>query len=79
MRRAITASGAEIEMYIWEEASWPTLICQDAHIAAPLAAVLHEQGRSIGRMEALGFKLCEEAVLQTLTLDVVKTSEIEGE
>jgi Fic family protein len=30
-------------------------------------------------MEALGFKLREEAVLQTLTQDVVKTSEIEGE
>ena len=30
-------------------------------------------------MEALGFKLCQEAVLQTLTADVVKSSEIEGE
>ena len=39
----------------------------------------HDQGRLIGRMESLGFKLREEAVLQTLTQDVVKTSEIEGE
>lgn len=30
-------------------------------------------------MEGLGFKLREEAVLQTLTADVVKSSEIEGE
>ena len=30
-------------------------------------------------MEALGFKLQQEAVLQTLTADVLKTSEIEGE
>ncbi|MBW6496281.1 MAG: Fic family protein [Burkholderiaceae bacterium] len=66
-------------MYIWEQTDWPTLTWQDASIAAPLAAVRHEQGRLIGRMEALGFKLREEAVLQTLTQDVVKTSEIEGE
>jgi Fic family protein len=66
-------------MYIWEQADWPKLSWQDARIAAPLVAVRHEQGRLIGRMEALGFKLREEAVLQTLTQDVVKTSEIEGE
>jgi Fic family protein len=30
-------------------------------------------------MEALGFKLRQEAVLQTLTEDVVRSSQIEGE
>lgn len=66
-------------MYIWERPDWPKLTWQDAVVAAPLAAVRHDQGRLIGRMEALGLKLREEAVLQTLTQDVVKTSEIEGE
>lgn len=66
-------------MYIWEQPDWTNLTWQDASIAAPLAAVRYDQGRLIGRMEALGFKLREEAVLQTLTQDVVKTSEIEGE
>lgn len=66
-------------MYIWERPDWPTLIWRDSVVAAPLASVRHDQGRLIGRMEALGFKLREEAVLQTLTQDVVKTSEIEGE
>lgn len=66
-------------MYIWEQPDWPNLTWQDAGISTPLAAVRHDQGRLIGRMEALGFKLREEAVLQTLTQDVVKTSEIEGE
>ena len=66
-------------MFIWELADWPRLTWQDASIAAPLAAVRHDQGRLIGRMEALGFKLREEAVLQTLTQDVVTTSDIEGE
>ena len=30
-------------------------------------------------MEGLGFALQKEAELETLTLDVIKTSEIEGE
>ena len=33
----------------------------------------------MGRMESLGFSLRAEAVLQTLTLEVLKSSEIEGE
>src|SRR5688572_6663137 len=33
----------------------------------------------VGRMETLGFSLRAEATLRTLTLDVVKSSEIEGE
>jgi Fic family protein len=66
-------------MFIWEYPDWPNLPWQDAIVAAPLAAVRHDQGRLIGRMEALGLKLRKEAVLQTLTQDVVKTSEIEGE
>lgn len=48
-------------------------------MAAPLAAVRHRQGRLIGRMEALGFPLRSEAVLQTLAQEVVTSSEIEGE
>ena len=48
-------------------------------LAEPLAAVRHQQGRLIGHMEALGFNLRQEAVLQTLTWDVLESSEIEGE
>lgn len=50
-----------------------------AVVAAPLAAVRHQQGRLLGRMESVGFDLREEAALQTLTRDVVGTSAIEGE
>lgn len=66
-------------MYIWEQPDWPNITWRDADIAALLADVRHEQGRLLGRMEALGFPLREEAFLRTLTQDVVKTSEIEGE
>jgi len=65
--------------YIHERADWPNLIWDDSALAQPLAAVRHRQGRLIGRMEALGFSLREEAVLRTLTEDVLKSSEIEGE
>ena len=37
------------------------------------------QGKLIGKMEALGFKLQNEAYLETLSLDILKSSEIEGE
>ena len=65
--------------YIHERNEWPSFRWQDQTLAATLAHVRHRQGRLIGRMEALGFKLREEAVLHTLTEDVIKSSEIEGE
>ena len=68
-----------IIIYIHEQDDWPNLYWRDEQLAQPLAAVRHRQGRLIGYMEALGFPLREEAVLQALTEDVLKSSEIEGE
>lgn len=65
--------------YIHQHGDWPTFHWQAAELAARLAAVRHRQGRLIGRMESLGFDLRAEAVLQTLTEDVTRSSEIEGE
>ena len=65
--------------YIHELSGWPKFHWDDGRLAAPLAATRHLQGRLVGQMEALGFRLREEAVLHTLTEDVVKSSEIEGE
>ena len=66
-------------MYIHERSDWPQFTWDADALAVPLAAVRHQQGRLLGRMEGLGFTLREEALLSTLTEDVVKTSEIEGE
>ncbi len=66
-------------MYIWERQAWPELIWRETLVSVPLATVRHDQGRLLGRMEGLGFRLREEAALQTLTQDVMKSSEIEGE
>jgi Fic family protein len=65
--------------YIHELPDWPRFRWDHEVLAAPLAAVRHRQGRLIGRMEGLGFSLRNEAMLQTLTEDVLKSSEIEGE
>jgi Fic family protein len=66
-------------MYIHKRKKWPEFEWGQANLAPVLADVRHWQGRLLGRMEALGFPLRQEATLQTLTQDVVKTSEIEGE
>jgi Fic family protein len=65
--------------YIHQLPDWPKFHWNQEALAALLASVRHRQGRLIGRMEAIGFSLRSEAVLETLTLDVLKSSEIEGE
>jgi Fic family protein len=65
--------------YIHELPGWPKFRWDDGALAVRLAAARHLQGRLIGQMEALGFRVREEAVLRTLTEDVLKSSEIEGE
>lgn len=66
-------------MYIHERNAWPNFRWNQEKLANPLARVHHLQGRLLGRMDTLGFQLREEATLKTLTQDVLKTSEIEGE
>src|ERR1700740_1051146 len=65
--------------YIHERSQWPGFRWDHARIGARLGDGRHRQGRLIGRMEGLGFQLQAEAVLNTLTEDVLKSSEIEGE
>jgi len=79
MSTIFAANNAVNMTYIHEQDSWPNLHWSDERLVEPLAAVRHRQGRLIGHMEALGFPLREEAVLRTLTEDVLKSSEIEGE
>jgi len=66
-------------MYLREEPEWPAFTWDEKVLAKPLAMVSREQGRLLGKMEALGFDLRGEVHLCTLTEDVVKSSEIEGE
>src|SRR5579859_3793687 len=65
--------------YIYDQPGWPRFQWSRKRLAERLTAVRHQQGRLVGRMEALGFNLRQEAILETLTADVLKSSEIEGE
>ncbi len=65
--------------YIHQLNAWPKFTWDHKKIAALLGLIRNRQGQLTGRMEAIGFPLRSEALLQTLTLDVLKSSEIEGE
>ncbi len=66
-------------MYLHQSKDWPNFKW-DGDILLPHVSIVRDlQGRLIGRMEGVGFELREEAVLETLTEDIVKSSEIEGE
>jgi len=65
--------------YIYEHKNWTDFSWEDKAISAVFGEVRLMQGKIIGQMNALGFSAKEEATLNALTLDVVKSSEIEGE
>jgi Fic family protein len=65
--------------YIHELPDWPKFDWDRETLVDRLAAVRHRQGRLIGRMEGLAFPLRDQAVLDTLTEDVIGSSAIEGE
>lgn len=66
-------------MFIHQHSDWHLFRYNHDDILSLLATVRNMQGRLVGRMESLGFSLREEAMLTTLTLDVLKSTEIEGE
>ncbi|MGI9559108.1 MAG: Fic family protein [Thermodesulfobacteriota bacterium] len=65
--------------YLWEEKGWPLLKWDDGELSALLAEVHRAQGLLLGRMSGLGFTLRRDAAFRTLSGEIIKTSEIEGE
>ncbi|MFM9027278.1 MAG: Fic family protein [Bacteroidota bacterium] len=66
-------------MYIYEQRDWPKFTWNQEEILSLLSTISHRQGRLLGRMESLGFSLQAEANLESMTLEVLKSNEIEGE
>lgn len=66
-------------LYIHKKDNWPDFTWKIEEILNQLSEARNLQGRLIGKMESLGFDLRNEALLDTLTLDVLKSTEIEGE
>lgn len=66
-------------MFIHQHTNWFKFRYNGDEFLSLLASVRNHQGKLMGQMESLGFSLREEAMLTTLTLDVLKSTEIEGE
>ena len=65
--------------YIHQKENWPNFTWDNEKVINLLSEARNLQGRLIGKMESMGFELRDEASLETLTLDVLKSAEIEGE
>lgn len=66
-------------IYIHEKDNWTNFTWNEKLVSKKLAETRNLQGRLLGKMESLGFDLQDKAVLNTITLEIVKSSEIEGE
>ncbi len=65
--------------YIHEDPNWPSLRWDEAFLLSLLADIRHQQGRLLGKMQGMGFRLRSEASLNNLTADITQSSAIEGE
>lgn len=68
-----------MSLYIYEQPNWTDFIWDKEAVLLKLIALRNKQGALMGKMQMLGFDLQQEALLETLTLDVLKSTEIEGE
>ena len=66
-------------MYLHLRDKWWEFAYDAREILGPLSAVRSKQGRIMGEMCSMGFQMQNDAVLTNLTLEVIKSSEIEGE
>lgn len=66
-------------MYIYQKSEWPAFTWNNDAILPVLSIVRNKQGRLLGKIGALGFDLRNQANLEILTTEVLKSTEIEGE
>jgi Fic family protein len=65
--------------YIYQYDNWTEFNWQNAAVSAALNEVRLLQNKIFGQIHSLGFSSKEEKNLEMLTLDILKSSEIEGE
>ena len=66
-------------MYLHERKNWWRFQYDNEKILNLLGEVRSKQGLMLGRMSSLGFDFQDEAMLTTMSLELVRSSEIEGE
>jgi Fic family protein len=65
--------------YVWQHERWPLLTWDAQTLVKPLSDARFKQGALLGQMSQLGFELQTDAHVQSVTEEVIKSSEIEGE
>lgn len=68
-----------MKIYLHEHENWTDFTWDNQQVMKLLGEARNRQGQLVGKMQSLGFDLQDETVLHTLTLDITKSSEIEGE
>lgn len=68
-----------MKAFIYQQNNWPNFTWKNDEIINLLSETRNLQGRLLGKMESLGSELKNKSLLDTLTLDVLKPSEIKGE
>jgi len=68
-----------MKKFLYQNEDWPHLFWDNKSLISLLGQLRNLQGKIIGKMESLGFDLRNEAVWETLTLDILKSTEIEGQ
>jgi Fic family protein len=66
-------------MYLYDQLNWPIFEWDSEKLLPLLSHVRNRQGKLIGKMGALGFELRNQANLENLTQEIIKSTEIEGE
>ena len=67
------------ELYIWQSADWPNFKWNEHILNTPLKLAQEQQARLVGMLSALGFDIQNQTTLESITEDIVRSSEIEGE
>lgn len=66
-------------MYIYENQNWTNFTWDNDIILDLLFKIKEKRAFLLGKMSSLGFDIKEKAILNVLTEDVIKSSEIEGQ
>jgi Fic family protein len=66
-------------MYIYEDPNWPHFTWDESQIHQKLKIAQGKQVNLVLKMKSVGFQFRQEAVMKTITQNVLKSSEIEGE
>lgn len=68
-----------MSLYVYQQSDWPYFIWDSEMVLMYLTEVRFAQGRLMGKLESMGFEMRENAQFEMLSLEVLKSAEIEGE